>query len=264
MTTKLSVLIVEDEDGDRDALIAEINAHADEICLADALKSSDKAFEFIRNNKPHAVILDLQLQEGIGDGLALLDKLNSALICPKPYIVVNTNNASKTARESRSRKGVDYEFAKWQEGYTHKMVIDHLLSVKPTILGYRNKEQPTAIAKPSEQPSENKMRDFVQAEFNKLGVSVKNEGYKYLVEAVILAAKGENNNWGKIIGGELGKSDGSVTHAMQYAINKTWNNADINDLLICYTAPVQSDKGVPTVCEFVFFYAQKLISYMNK
>lgn len=107
------------------------------------------------------------------------------------------------------------------------------------------------------------MRDFVQAEFNKLGVSVKNIGYVYLVEAVILAAKGENQHWGKIIGKKYGKSDSGTTHAMQYAINNTWNNADINNLQKYYTAPLRKDKFVPTTIEFVLFYKQKLISYLN-
>lgn len=260
MTNRLNVLIVEDDENDCKALTKEINANADKLCLAGVSESSNDALAFIRNKKPHAVILDLELQEGSGDGMDLLDKLHSSLICPKPYIVVNTNSASKVTRNSAKKMGADYEFAKWQKDYSPKMVIEQLLRVMPEILGCE--EEPSAPL--TEQQLENKMRDFVQDEFNKLGVSVKNVGYNYLVDAVILAAKGENQNWGKIIGKKFGKNENSITHAMQYAINNTWTNADINNLQKYYTAPLRKDKYVPTANEFVFFYKQKLISYINK
>lgn len=260
MTNKLNVLIVEDDENDCKALVAEINANADKLCLAGVSKSSDDALAFIRNHNPHAVILDLEFQEGRGDGMDLLDKLRSMLICPKPYIVVNTNSASKITRNSAKKMGADYEFAKWQKGYSPKMVINQLLFVMPEILGCE--EEP--LAPLTEGQLENKMRDFVQDQFNKLGVSTKKAGYGYLVDAVILAAKGENQNWGKTIGEKNGKKEDSVTHAMQYAINSTWTTADISDLHKYYTAPLRKDKYVPTANEFVFFYKQKLISYLNK
>ncbi len=260
MTNKLNVLIVEDDENDCNALIAEINANADRLCLAGVSKSSNDALTFIRKHSPHAVILDLELQEGSGDGMDLLDKLRSTVLCPKPYIVVNTNNASKITRDAAKMMGADYTFAKWQKGYSPKMVINQLLFVMPTILGH-GKEAPEPL---TEGQLENKMRDFVQDEFNKLGVSIKNAGYGYLVDAVVLAAKGENHNWGKIIGKKIGKNENGVTHAMQYAINNTWSNADINDLQKYYTAPLRKDKYAPTINEFVFFYKQKLISYLNK
>jgi len=260
MTNKLSVLIVEDDENDSKALAAEVNANADKLSLAGVLKSSNDAFAFIRNHSPHAVILDLELQEGSGDGMDLLDKLRSTVLCPKPYVIVNTNNSSKITRDTAKMMGADYTFAKWQRGYSPKMVINQLLLVMPVILG-RGQEPP---APPTEEQLENKMREFLQDEFNKLGVSVKNAGYGYLIDAVILAAEGKNQNWGKIIGEKTGKNESGVTHAMQYAINNTWNNADINALQENYTAPLRKDKYAPTINEFVFFYKQKLISHLNK
>lgn len=43
MTNKLNVLIVEDDENDCKALVAEINANADKLCLAGVSKSSDDA-----------------------------------------------------------------------------------------------------------------------------------------------------------------------------------------------------------------------------
>ena len=260
MTNKLNVLIVEDDENDCKALAKEVNANADKLCLAGVLKSSNDALAFIRNQKPDAVILDLELQQGSGDGMDLLDKLRSTVLCPKPYIVVNTNSASKVTRSSAKKMGADYEFAKWQKGYSPQMVIEHLLRVMSEILGCE--EVPPAPL--TEQLLESKMRDFVQDTFNKLGLRVKNKGYNYLVEAVILAAKGENQNWGKIIGEKFGTSEDSVNHAMQYAIDNTWKNGDINNLQKYYPVPLREDKDAPTVNELVFYYKQKLINYVNK
>lgn len=260
MTNKLKVLIVEDDANDSKALAAEVNANADKLCLAGVLKSSNEALTFIRGHKPHAVILDLELQEGSGDGMDLLDKLRSIVLCPKPYVVVNTNSPSQVRRNSAKRMGADYEFAKWQKGYSPKMVIEHLLRVMPEILG--TEEEPSAQL--TEQQQENKMREFVQDIFNKLGLRVKNKGYGYLVEAVILAANGENQSWGKIIGERIGASEDSVNHAMQYAIDNTWKNGDINNLLKYYPVPLREDKAAPTVNELVFYYKQQLINYLNK
>ncbi len=259
MTNKLSVLIVEDDENDAKALVKEINANADKLCLAGVLKSSNEALAFIRNKKPNAVILDLELQDGSGDGMDLLDKLHSIVLCPKPYVVINTNSASKVTRIRTKKLGADYEFAKWQKDYSPKMVIEHLLRVMPEILGY-DEEPPAPF---SEQQLENKMREFVQNEFNKLGVSVKNKGYNYLVDAVILAANGESQNWGKIIGAKYNKSDGAVMHDMKYAIDRTWTKGDTNNLQKYYTAQLLNDKDAPTVYAFVFFYKQKLINHFN-
>lgn len=259
MKNKLKVLIVEDDENDCKALAAEVNAHPDRLCLDGVLKSSNEALDFIRTRKPHAVILDLELQDGSGDGLDLLEKLQSILIYPKPYIVVNTNSASKITRSTAKKLGADYEFAKWQRGYSPKMVIEQLLRVMPAILG--TEEEPSA--QPLEQPLEKRMREYVQEEFNKLGVSVKNKGYDYLVDAVILAANGENQNWGKTIGAKYNCTEDSVTKAMQYAIDKTWTRGDINELQKYYTARLLNDKDAPTAYAFVLYYKQKLINHFN-
>ena len=258
MTKRLNVLIVEDDENDSNALAAEIAKNADRLCLAGVSKSSYDALAFIRNHKPHAVILDLGLQEGRGDGMDLLDKMHSAYLNPKPYVVVNTNSTSKITRDTAKSLGADYSFAKWQKGYSPKMVIDHLLLVLPAVLGCGD-EPPAPL---TEEQSENKMRGYVHKRFNALGISVKHAGYNYLAEAVILTAKGENGNWCKIIGDKIGKSEDAVAHAMQYAINITWLYGDINVLQAEFTAPTR--KETPTVNEFVPYFKQQLLDYLNR
>ena len=45
---------------------------------------------------------------------------------------------------------------------------------------------------------------------------------------------------------------------MQNAIAKAWRTTPIDDLLKYYTAKISSDKGIPTITEFIYHYANKL------
>lgn len=257
MTNRLDILIVEDDENDCNELIAAIESKADLLNLVGITNSSHDALDLIRDRKPNAVILDLELQEGNGDGMELLDKLHSSFIFPKPYIVVNTSSSSKVTRDRAKKLGADYSFAKWQQGYSPEMVINHLLLIMPSLC----ENAPTAP--PNENQLQIKMRNFLQDEFNKLGLNVKNKGYKYLVDAVILTAEGEKKNPVKIIADKLGEHDDAIKHAMQYAINTAWKEADINNLLKYYTLPLRKKRYSPTTNEFIFYYNQKLIRYLN-
>lgn len=54
------------------------------------------------------------------------------------------------------------------------------------------------------------------------------------------------------------KNDFSIERAMQNAINKAWRTSDIDDLLTNYTAHINTEKGVPTLTEFIYYYANKV------
>ena len=47
---------------------------------------------------------------------------------------------------------------------------------------------------------------------------------------------------------------------MQNAIARAWRTTPIEDLLRYYTARISSEKGVPTITEFIYYYAAKLKS----
>jgi hypothetical protein len=60
------------------------------------------------------------------------------------------------------------------------------------------------------------------------------------------------------LGNKYSKTESSIERAIQNAINRAWKNTDIDDLLLHYTAKINSDKGVPTVTEFIYYYANKI------
>ena len=70
--------------------------------------------------------------------------------------------------------------------------------------------------------------------------------------------EGHTNNLCTTIGDKYSKTDASVERAMQNAINNAWRSNDIDELLKHYSARINSDRGVPTLTEFVYYYANKI------
>lgn len=98
----------------------------------------------------------------------------------------------------------------------------------------------------------------IHAEFDSVGISPKVIGRQYLVDAILLVIDKQEHNLTAAIGKKYGKSDNSVERAMQNAISRTWRTVDIDTLYQNYTAKINSEKGVPTIMEFIYYYANKL------
>ena len=76
-----------------------------------------------------------------------------------------------------------------------------------------------------------------------------------------MAYNGCDGLFAQHVGKLLRKGEQGVVRAMQNAINRAWNGGDPEELARMYTAHVHSDKGVPTVNEFIYYYAQKIKDY---
>ena len=62
-----------------------------------------------------------------------------------------------------------------------------------------------------------------------------------------------------ILSEKYNKSKESIERAMQNAINRAWQTNNPKELSKYYTARIRSDRGVPTLMEFVHYYANKLV-----
>lgn len=103
---------------------------------------------------------------------------------------------------------------------------------------------------------------LVSLELDAVGISPKAIGYQYLSDAVLLIMQGHPHNICSTLAKQYKKTDSSVERAMQNAINKAWRTTDIDDLLKHYTARINSDKGVPTLTEFIHYYANKIKNHL--
>jgi len=99
----------------------------------------------------------------------------------------------------------------------------------------------------------------IKSELIKVGISPKAKGFSYLCDAIRLYMN-DTSHVTQEISKLYKKSEPSIERAMQNAINKAWSTADTENLLKYYTAIIHSDKGVPTLLEFISYYVKILKS----
>lgn len=257
MARPLSVLLVEDDANTCQEIIRYID-ELDDIILVDVTNNSTKAEKIIRDSLPDAIILDLELHYGSGSGLSLLQALQQDTPPRMPYVLVTTNNSSTITYEAVRQCGADYIFSKHQVDYSAKSAVDFLRTLKNIIQS--NNANSARAANIDESPLQKRKRlsRRISAEFDFIGVSPKATGYQYLIDAIQLIIASPTPNLCSILGQKYGKTESSVERAMQNAIAKAWRTTPIDDLLKHYTAKISSDRGVPTITEFIYYYANKL------
>jgi CheY-like chemotaxis protein len=256
MDKKLSIILVEDDPDECKELVDYIEG-LDDISLLASTNSSTEAIKYIKDYLPDVIILDLELQRGSGNGLNVLMGLRQMDSNNRPYVLITTNNSSQITHESARQLGADFIMTKYQADYCPKSVVDFLKIMESSILSRKQ----TALDTPLSEPAEIKNKRIVRrinAELNQIGISPKAVGYQYLADAISLVVKQCKQNLYNEIGKKYGKTEASVERAMQNAINKAWRTSDIDDLLKYYTARINPDKGVPTITEFVYYYANML------
>lgn len=259
MSRPLSVLLVEDDAYTCQEFIRYID-ELDDMILVDVTNNSTKAEKIIHDSLPDAIILDLELHNGSGSGLSLLQSLQQDTPPRMPYVLVTTNNSSSITYEAVRQSGADYIFSKHQADYSAKSAVDFLRTLKNIIQNSNtNRSRATDM---EESPLLNGKRLYrrICTELDHVGISPKATGYLYLIEAIQLIIAAPTPNLCGIIGQKHGKTESSVERAMQNAIAKAWRTTPIDDLLKYYTAKISSDKGIPTVTEFIYYYANKLKS----
>lgn len=257
MDKKLSILLIEDDE----MACKEIMQYTDElddVSLIGITNNSCKAIEYVKDYLPDAVILDLELHQGGGNGLIFLKELKQLSLTVYPYVLITTNNSSVITYEYARQLGADFIMTKHQSDYSAQSVIEFLRMMKSVIQSKANCM--TSEHNTTESPEQKTKRIIrkINLELDYVGVSPKAVGYRYLVDAIQLVLKKPENNLCVIIGSKYSKTDASVERAMQNAINKAWRTSDIDDLTKHYTARINSDKGVPTITEFVYYYANKI------
>lgn len=257
MESLLSVLLVEGEKSACNEIINYIDT-LDDLLLLHSTNNCDKAMRYVEKFSPDAVILDLELYHGSGNGLMFLRKLQEVSIKPRPYILITTNNSSTMTHDYARELGADFIMTKYQTDYSAQTVIEFLRMMKNMILETRHTYIKNNFQPESCEQKSKKLNQMISLQLNELGVSPNLVGYKYLIDAIQLTIKKPSHNLAASIGVKYKKSDASVERAMQNAINKAWRTSDLENLSKLYSAKISSNKGTPTVMEFVFYYANKI------
>lgn len=255
----LTVLLVEDDAFECSA-IENYAQTVDDIRLIATTNSSHEAIEYVKDRLPEAVILDLELHEGGGNGIQFLQSLRDLKPQPYPYILVTTNNLSVITHERIRKLGADFIMAKSQFDYGPHTSIEFLREIRETIQAHQvKKDSKEGASAVSPEQKRRKVESRINAEFDRIGIGPSKRGRKYLADAVFLIYSGIRQDIYTIISQKYNVTNGSVERAMQTAINAAWRDTDVVTLQTCYTARINSTKGNPTITEFIYYYADMLI-----
>lgn len=254
MSNRLDLLVIED-DQNICKNYKTLAKDYENIFLIDTTNSTSTGLKLVSEYSPNAIILDLELHMGYGNGISFLQELSNLDLKVRPFVVVVTNNISQITHDIAHKLGADFLITKNQEDYSEKMVLDFLLSVLS--INSNNKFINNTQAIVGAEYSNN-LKNRIAKELDLVGVSPKLKGRAYLCDAIEIAVDKRVPKISSIIASKYSKSDASVERAMETAINRTWRNTDIETLETHYTAYINPCKGVPTVTEFIYYYANKI------
>lgn len=264
MSEIYKILILED-DLDERIQFENVSKETEKIEIIGNTADATEALNIAVAQKPHAIIIDLELHDGIGNGLQFLSDLRNSSCKNKPYLLVTTNNSSHTTHDAARSFGADFILTKYEKDYSAAYVLNFIKMMLSTL----GKER-SDTSKSCEDNKlsfhdipESELIEFIRNEIIRIGISPKAVGFKYLVDAVLIKLIDSHANIYKTLGPKYKKSDPSIERAMQYAINIAWRTGDPDDLLKLYTARINSDRGVPTIMEFVYFYVSKTQNNFN-
>ncbi len=257
MEKDFSILIVEDEQDICCELIECIEQKENAIVVG-AINNAAKAIEYIRDYLPDAIILDLELHMGGGNGIQLLQEMHDMALNKPPYVLITTNNSSVTTYEFARELGADFIMYKHQKNYSVSGVVDFLMSMRNVIQRRAPRQKATLSNNIPPILQKKRIIERIHTELNLVNISPKTLGYQYLTEAILIVMDEPIPNLCAIIAEKHNKTEGSVERAMQNAINRAWLSADIDNLLTHYTARIKTAKGSPTLTDFIYYYARKL------
>lgn len=266
MPVTMKILILEDSDFDTIKIRKCVEKEPDMVIVASTNKE-EEALTAVLDYVPHVIILDLELHNGVGDGISFLKKLNHQLLSMRPFVLVTTHNSSYIVHSQIRKLGGDFIMSKMQTNYSAEVVVGFLKDMKDVIFSEimqpartDQTEPDTSIDSPVQVTK--RLMNRINAEFDLIEMSHKLSGRRYLIEtmALILEKGMTENEAVKVVSKNNGKTDIATIQAMSNAIKKTWIKTDDESLYKYYTGHVRAETGVPTVTEFIYYYVDK-ISY---
>lgn len=249
----LKILIVEDNPETCAAYIQYANNIKD-ISVINVTNDANEAITNIKDYSPDAVILELELLQGAGNGLNVLEGIHNLSLNKSPYILITTNNSSTVTHNYARKLGADFILSKNQIGYTDKLPLEFLLKIKSEILSESeifNTETHNILSDNSN------IQPYIASELECVGIQPKAVGYKYLADAILMLVNNSSDIY-ITLAAKYQRTEESIKRAMQYEINRAWKTCDTNQLLSHYTAHINPSKGVPTTTELIYYYADKI------
>lgn len=259
MPKRIDLLVVEDDEATC-LEYEQLCKQYDDVFLIGTSAHSSEALKITEEFKPNAIVLDLELQKGSGSGIDFLVNFEDIKLKVKPYILVVTNNVSPVTQAVVRNFGADYIIVKSQSDYSIEMVVSFLRSVIskiPDMNPYTPTSSP-AIKKRIEEDYNQRLLKNITRELDIIGISPRFKGKNYLRDAIEMICHKEQTYICNEVAKKYQKTSASVERAMQNAIDHAWKTTDTTTLEQHYMAYINPQKGVPTLTEFIYYYADKV------
>lgn len=255
----ITILLVEDDQEDCMNMKNYINMRED-IKLIGIANSAENAIEYVKTHVPDAIILDIELNDGKGSGLEVLDQINNSIMNIKPIIIVTTNISSKTVYAYAHEKGADLIFHKLKNDYSAELVIKNILLLSKT------KHTKNLINNVDSRNIEtvndcrNRISERINRELDLIGIGSHLVGRKYIHDAIlfILENQDKKENVFLHLAKIYQKGNSTIGRSIQTSIEHAWRKSSIEDLQKYYKAAVNYNTGVPTPTELIYYYVDKI------
>lgn len=257
MECALTVLIVEDDTTICQRLVTEMEK-TQYITLVNITNSSSEALKLVKEQVPDAIILELDLSNGYGNGFEFLQEIKTIPLSIVPYILVTTSFSSSNARNFAKDLGADFIFFKHQIDYTEKKAVAFLEMMRPLILKNQHPNNLSTALSETPAQKDQRIRRLITTELDYVGINPKSVGYQYLIDSILITINDPQPNIPATVSQIHTKTPASVERGMQNAISRAWHTTDINELSLHYTAKINPDRGMPTLTEFIYYYANKI------
>lgn len=264
MPKRINLLVVEDDDSIC-AEYEEVCSRYDDIFLIGTSAHSDEALKITEEFLPNAVVLDLELQRGSGSGPKYLLDMDTIMLRVRPYILVVTNNVSQYTHAVVRNLGADFIIVKSQADYSVEMVVNMLRGIIDRIPDMNPKRETSSpsVKKRIEMDYNQRLVKNITTELDIIGINPRFKGRNYLRDAIEMICHKEQSYICNEVAKKYEKSTASVERAMQNAIDRAWKTTDITTLEEHYKAYINPKRGVPTITEFIYYYADKVKNNME-
>jgi len=258
-------MLIEDDLVDS-AIYTDISKTRTDIEFVAMTNSCKDAIEYVKLMVPEGIILDLQLIDGEGSGLQFLELLATIPLTIVPIVVVTTSNKSKTVSQRLDDLGADWYFSKLSKEYSHRLVIDTLVSLRTTI-NYKQRKPMTyeeycASRNLIETPQDRNERILhrVDVELNVLGIRSRLAGRDYLRDAIffLVTHPYERGSGIEIVAAKNKRAYSSTLKSMQTALNDTWKNGDPENLVKHFSSRISIKDNAPHATDFIHYYVKKI------
>lgn len=255
----MKLMLIEDEKKEQDKF-KKLAEKMNDVTFVKITNSTEEGIKCLKENDIDGVILDLELNSGIGNGFEFLEKLKITKLSKIPKIVVTTNVYSDSVYDYLHQNKVDFIFYKKQENYNVENVINTLLLLN----NYTNTASTDIKEIEEEKAKQEKLiAEKVNYELDLIGIASHLQGRKYLFDAItyLLSEEGENSqvSINQYLLSKHKRPTSTINRAMQNAIVRAWRVTAIEDLEKLYTAHINNyNTGVPTPVEFIYYYVEKI------